>query len=764
MKILQVVHGFPPAAQGGSEIHAHAHARALAREFGDRITILTREQDPSRPDYSVRHEQRDELSIVWVNNMFRETRSFEETYRNDTIAAIAGRVIDQFQPDVAHLHHLTCLSTTIVETLAHRQIPSVYTLHDYWLICHRGQLINVHNERCDGPGPAGCDACLGTAGGIGAGVFAAAAVGRALEQRLPDAAAAQLRQVSRSIAGAVATISETARQAQARVDHMRRICSQISHFLAPSQHMRDRFVGFGIPAERITISGYGFDHSLFRGVSRTSSGRLRFGFLGSLMLSKGPHLMLEAFARLPRDSASLTLYGAHVPYHGDDSYRRQLEPLLAQTGVELRGPIAHEHVPEALASIDVLVVPSIWEENSPLVIREAYLAGVPVIGARIGGIPELVEAGVNGLLFTPGDAVDLQRAMTRVIENRGLLTAFRRALPVVRTIEDDARFVRDLSDRAIAGLKPRATDDYVAQPTNRLAAIVLNYRTPTDTLLAVTSLIASERAPDDIFVVDNDSESGCRDALCELADTVTFIQTGRNLGFSGGMNVGIRAALSRGADAIVLVNSDAIVAPDCLGLLEAGLNRRDVGIIGPVLRSRATPSIVGSLGMSYQPWWGRMRHVAAGERRESLDLGARHDVDAVSGCVMLVKRGVFETIGLLDEDYFFSFEDLDFCLKARRTGFATVLAGTATAYHEGGRTIGADSPRRLYFAARNHLLMARRAAAAGERFRLPFVLSAIVVLNLAHAVRAGGGSIGQRLRAVGRGTRDYFAGRFGDWE
>ena len=756
LKILEVVHGFPPAVQGGAEIYAQAHALALARQFGDEIAVLTREQDPSRPDYSVRHEQRNGLSITWINNMFRATRSFEETYRNDAIGAIAARLIDRFTPDVAHVHHLTCLSTTIVEALAERSIPSFYTLHDYWLMCHRGQLLDVHNQRCDGPGVSGCDVCLGPAAGGGAPIFAAAAVGRAIEERLPRPAAGQLHRASRRVAAALTTTSENTRQAMARLEYMRSICSQITHFLAPSRHMRDRFVGFGIPAGRVTFSDYGFDHASFQHVARTSAPRVRFGFLGSLMLSKGPHLLLEAFARLPRGAASVKLYGAHVAYHGDDSYRSRLESLLVQPGIELHGPIAHDAVPETLAAIDVLVVPSVWEENSPLVIREAYLAGVPVVAARIGGIPELVEDGVNGLLFEPGDVDDLYRALMRVIDRPSVLESWRTALPPVRTIEDDVRFTRRLYETRQA----RAIGRTAARV--RLGAIVLNYKTPIDTLLAVKSLLASHRRPDDIFVVDNDVGAGCRDALCEVADAITYVQTGHNLGFSGGMNVGIRAALARGAHAVLLVNSDAVLARDCIGLLEARLGDDAVGIVGPVLRSRSMPSAIASLGISYQSWWGRMRHVGAGEHRASIELPDRYQVDAVSGCIMLVKRSVFEQIGLLDEDYFFSFEDLDFCLKARARGFATVLASRATAYHEGGRSIGADSLRRLYFASRNHLLMARRTSNRRHRVLLPVVLASVVMLNVAHAVRAPGGSRTDRLRAVLRGAADYVAGRFGD--
>src|SRR4051812_40037632 len=112
MRILEVVHGFPPSSYGGTELYAHAHARAL-RDGGDEVLVLAREQNPSRAEYGCRTETRDGLCIVWVNNTFRNTRTFEETYRNESIAAAACRVIDDFRPDAAHIHHLTGLSTMV---------------------------------------------------------------------------------------------------------------------------------------------------------------------------------------------------------------------------------------------------------------------------------------------------------------------------------------------------------------------------------------------------------------------------------------------------------------------------------------------------------------------------------------------------------------------------------------------------------------------------------------------------------------------------
>ena len=184
------------------------------------------------------------------------------------------------------------------------------------------------------------------------------------------------------------------------------------------------------------------------------------------------------------------------------------------------------------------------------------------------------------------------------------------------------------------------------------------------------------------------------------------------------------------------------------------------GIAGPVVLARSEPDHVASLGMTYVPATGRMRHRGYGERLNGTPPSTQ-TVDGVSGCLMLVRRAVFDAIGLLDEDYFFTFEDLDFCLKARHAGFATVLAGGAAAYHEGGRSMGATSPRRLYFAARNHLLLARRADPDATAIAVAARTVSVVALNVAHAVRSKGGSLGVRLGAVVRGTRDYVVNRFG---
>ena len=335
------------------------------------------------------------------------------------------------------------------------------------------------------------------------------------------------------------------------------------------------------------------------------------------------------------------------------------------------GAIPHDQIAQALASIDVLVVPSIWPENAPLVIQEAFLAGVPVVASRIGGIPEMVTDGRNGLLFQAGDAEDLARTLARLLHEPGLLESLRAGIPPVRSIEEDVRFARSLYDTQhqtaeSAAARRRSQGFSAISATSavnvkRIAAVVLNFRTPDETLLAVKSLLASRRPIDDLIVVNNDSgiqDSGdasddTRDALKDVWPRISYIHTGSNLGFSGGMNVGIREALERGAGRVLLVNSDVIVPPDAVERLEQSLDAAPhAGIAGPVILARSEPDRIASLGMSYRPSTGRMRHRGTGLTGARADLAreeAGRDVDGVSGCVMLVKREVFEAAGFFEE-------------------------------------------------------------------------------------------------------------------
>ena len=292
----------------------------------------------------------------------------------------------------------------------------------------------------------------------------------------------------------------------------------------------------------------------------------------------------------------------------------------------------------------------------------------------------------------------------------------------------------------------------------RLAAVVVNYRTPDETLRALASLRQSRRRFDDVLVVDNGSGDGSVDRLRAFAPGATVLASATNLGFSGGSNLGIREALVRDAGLILLVNSDAVLPPDCVERLESVLTAwPGAGIAAPVLVSREDPDHVMAAGIRFSPRTGRMRLLAGGAAHRPRQTA---EVDAVSGCVMLIAREVFERIGLLDEAYFFSFEDLDFCLRARRAGFACVCVGDAVALHDGSRTIGRRAAARLYFASRNHLRAVAPGAPAGPVHRR-LRAAGIVGHNLLHALVTAEAPRAAGVRAVVRGAWHHARGRYG---
>jgi GT2 family glycosyltransferase len=574
------------------------------------------------------------------------------------------------------------------------------------------------------------------------------------------------------------TLNATTRAASAaRLRHMREIAGVVDLFLAPSQTMANWFERFGLVDTRLRRVEQGIDLAPFRVARRAPSSVLRLGFAGSLIPSKAPHVLLEAAARMPPESVSVDLLGGASAYHGDADYHARLAPLLGRPFVRKLGPVPHERIARALADIDVLVVPSEWIENAPFIIREAFAAGAPVVASNLGGMAEMVRDGVDGLLFSPGDSASLAAQLQRLIAEEKLLDRLRAGIRSPLSIEEDAAATLEIYEdlvgtSAAQAFRPAAPASGSPEglryggrnasggrrrPAGDVAAIVLNYCTPDQTMLAVGSLQTSSVIPS-VIVVDNGSGDGSPDRLRGSVPGVRLLETKTNLGFSGGCNAGIRLALDEGAEFVLLVNSDAMLAPDALALLlRAASEHPSAGIIGPVLLGREEPDRIASAGIRYSRRTGRMRHVAPGAPLSLLPPGEVHPVDAVSGCVVLIRRAVFERIGLLDEQYFFFFEDVDFCLRARDAGFDVIRANEAIAYHEGGRTIGRRSPARVYFAARNHLRLARR---TGTR-PAPFRAGLIVGLNAAYVLLSGETPRVRGLAALARGAWHHVRGRYG---
>ena len=450
MRIVQVVNGLPPEYLGGTETYAAALAQELVRQ-GHAVAVFTRRESTRQPEYAVETTTVEQVEIARINNTHRGITGFADSYQNDTVAARFGQMLDRFQPDVVHFQHLVYLSTTCVREVVQRQIPVVMTLHDYWLICQRGRFLKPDLSVCPGQTDSGCAQCFHHLLDPKMAILY-----RWLKPLLDQQAwlRDRARRWSGKRAGSQSVSLAAQQQIQARMAHIRALCESVSLFLAPSRFLREQFVAFGIPQEKILFHECGLQTDAIQPapkalIPQKNGGKrpLIFGYIGVVDPVKGVHLLVEAFQTLPQ--AELRIYGgeaAYAPYPDEKRFRSQ---LASAARIRCMGRYEQHELSRILAEVDVVVVPSIWYENAPLVIREAFLAHTPVITADFGGMREWVRDGVNGLLFQPRNIDDLRQKMNRFITEPDLVARLSRAFPAVRSISADAALLEQHYQRLL---------------------------------------------------------------------------------------------------------------------------------------------------------------------------------------------------------------------------------------------------------------------------------------------------------------------------
>lgn len=449
MRIVLTVHAFPPSRLAGTEIYTESYAAALARA-GHQVHVFAAEKDIRRQDLTVREESRGGFHLTWVtNNLFLS--NFRETYERPPIADRFRQLLDRVKPDLVHAMHAMDLGVGVLRHARERGIPLGYTLHDYWFTCARwGQRHHPDGYVCETVRHETCAACLRTLPWRQPRGAAGALRGlRWLQENFGIDLAGPVKSAARAARAGKAAFSSgesrsssaplTARDVEERERHLRaEAVEDVDLFLAPSKFLRDQMVAWGIPRKKLLTSMIGIDKRPLRRVRRTPSRLLRVSFHGSLMRTKGAHVLLEAWARLPKDAAArgiLTVRGAPR----DAAYAREVARLSKRAGAVLEREFPRRDLAAKLSATDLLVVPSIWWENSPLAILEGLEARVPLLVSDLGGMAELVPEGRGGYRFPPGDPVALAALLEECLRSPGKLAAcVERPVPV-RSIDDDAR-------------------------------------------------------------------------------------------------------------------------------------------------------------------------------------------------------------------------------------------------------------------------------------------------------------------------------------
>ncbi|MCA9690985.1 MAG: glycosyltransferase, partial [Myxococcales bacterium] len=431
MRVVKVIHGYPMRYNAGSEVYSQTLCHGLA-ERGHEVHVFTREEDSFVQDFAVREERDADDPRVHLR-LVNVARS-RDRYRHGEVDQRFAALLDKVQPHVVHIGHLNHLSTSLVSEANRRGIPTLYTLHDFWIMCPRGQLMQMHpaDRRdlwavCDGQEDRKCaERCY-------ARYFSGAD-----DERGED-------------------LDYWTGWVRRRMRHIREIVDQIDLFVAPSRKLLARYRDdFGLLEAKGRYLDYGFDHARLSGRARARGEPFTFGYIGTHIPAKGIHLLIDAFGRL-RGAPRLRIWGRP---------RGQDTDALQGLGAALPGDAGEriewsreyrnqEIVRDVFDRVDAIVVPSIWFENSPLVIHEAQQARVPVITADVGGMAEYVHHELNGLLFRHRDPTSLAAAMQRLIDDPALARRLgERGYPYSETgdvprVEEHVRAIESIYDELL---------------------------------------------------------------------------------------------------------------------------------------------------------------------------------------------------------------------------------------------------------------------------------------------------------------------------
>lgn len=445
-RVLLTVHKFFPEHKAGTEVLTLKVAQGLIAR-GYEVLVVT----ANPPDIDARHlsteEWRDYVHEgVNVHSIEEGLRlkgyTFKHEYYHQAIKEHFDGVLARFKPDLVHIFHAQNLTSSIIDSCEQVGVPIVSSLTDFWFVCPVVQLKRPDGALCRGPGEGGknCLTCY-TPELIPPAAQLIEAVGTKLPafgniiESLPKplkTASAKALQIGYCAAKMPAAIRATTE----RPETLRIAANKNKAIMVPTKLMRDIFIENGMKSELLHLVPFGLDQSNLQGHQvKTASPLLRIGFIGTIFEHKGLDLLIKAFQKFPSGTAAvLQIYGDINQF---PEYGKTIRALIdvKPDNIELRGTFPNAELGRVLDNIDVLVVPSRWYENTPLVIQSALATKTPLIATNLGGMSELVKHEQNGLLFGLNDVNSLHAQLLRLVNDRALLKQFMNNIPPERTIE-----------------------------------------------------------------------------------------------------------------------------------------------------------------------------------------------------------------------------------------------------------------------------------------------------------------------------------------
>jgi glycosyltransferase involved in cell wall biosynthesis len=418
LKILLTVHQFFPEYASGTEVLTYSVAKEL-RAQGHEVFVFTgfpaktQLADADRFD----HYELDGIQVFRFHHaavpMGGQRYVTELEYCNLLAARFFKRLVAELNPDIIHFFHVSRLGAAVMDVAFEAGIPAFYTPTDFWSVCPTSQLLLADGQMCAGP-TRHAGNCVKHVIHLTRGKKLNQVV-----QHIPEKIAEGIVWLAARNALPAHPARHEVGALSRRKDFILKRMNALTKIITPTQLMFDVLVHNGVDPARLTKSAFGIDTRYYDECVRSENpdAPLTIGFIGTISSHKGCHILLKAIALMKDErNVRVKIYGRTSDF---PDYFAQLQNLAANDArIEFCGTFPNDEIGVVLSNIDVLVVPSLWYENTPLVIYSALASGCPVVASNFAGMAEAVQHGVNGLLFKPGDEKDLSATLSRMSQNR----------------------------------------------------------------------------------------------------------------------------------------------------------------------------------------------------------------------------------------------------------------------------------------------------------------------------------------------------------
>jgi glycosyltransferase involved in cell wall biosynthesis len=445
-RVLLTVHKFFPEHRAGTEVLTLNIAKEL-KERGYDVLIVT----ANPPDVDARRKETHDcetsnyvyegIRVHVIEEALRlKGYRFSFEYDHPHVAAHFKELLNDFKPDLVQIVHAQNHSAAIIDVAREMSIPVVFYSTDFWFVCPIVQLKRPDGTVCRGPGP-GAIKCLDC---YTPRLFPPLSEFKeALGAKYPStkgASAVQDAAVKAAYSAYIATkLPDATKATLSRPGKLRAAANKLQAILVPTKLMGDVFVENGIDEKLIHHVPFGIRlDALTPHTKKSESPLVRIAFIGTLFEHKGVDLLIKAFLALPEDEkCNLSIYGStdQFPEYGKKLLDMAQDGSSNSKKIAFKGTFPQEKFGEILSNIDVLVIPSRWYENTPLVMQSALATKTPLIATDLGGMAEIIDHDNTGLLFTLNSVESLKQQLLRVVTEKGLLEKFRSNIKDERSVQ-----------------------------------------------------------------------------------------------------------------------------------------------------------------------------------------------------------------------------------------------------------------------------------------------------------------------------------------